>query len=71
MELTKLEKAIVIGAFAELLGIEELSHRVDKHTLERLDEEGKKIVYNLTSTQMHEAGTSVINKIIKSLIEDN
>lgn len=69
MELTKLELAIVIGAFVKSLGTKELLNCVDEHTLKQLDEEAGKITYNSSPKQFHEAGISAVNKIIQGLLE--
>lgn len=68
-QLTKLELAIVIGAFVESLGTKELLNCVDEHTLKQLDEEAGKINYNSTPKQFHEAGISAVNKIIQGFLE--
>ncbi|EOP94823.1 hypothetical protein MYW48_23140 [Bacillus cereus] len=68
--LTKLELAIVIGAFVESLGTEGFETCVDEHTLKRLDEEVEKLNYNSSPKQMYEAGISAVNKIIQGIIEE-
>ncbi|MEK4581775.1 hypothetical protein [Bacillus sp. FSL R12-0074] len=71
MELTKLEKAIVIGAFVQGLGEEVLNNNSGNHSLKQLDEELEKIINNSTPNQMKEAGASVIDKFIHGLLEEN
>ncbi|MDC2864667.1 hypothetical protein [Bacillus sp. BP-3] len=70
MQLTKLEKAIVIGAFVQGLGEEVLKNNTDNHLLKQLDEELEKIINNSTPNQMIEASASVIEKFICGLFED-
>ncbi|HFJ9281672.1 hypothetical protein AT278_25445 [Bacillus cereus] len=68
MELTKLEIAIVLGAFIQGLGEEALDK--DNDSLKELEKEVDKIVSNSTINQMKEAGESVIGKFIHKLLED-
>ncbi|HDR4460015.1 hypothetical protein MNO09_10890 [Bacillus sp. N5-665] len=68
MELTKLEIAIVLGAFVQGLGEEALNNGND--SLKELEKELDKIVSNSTINQMKEAGESVIGKLIHKLLED-
>jgi len=70
MELTKLEIAIVIGAFVQGLGDEVLKNSTDNHLLKQLDKELEKIINNSTPNQMIEAGESVVGKFISKLLED-
>ncbi|MED1042627.1 hypothetical protein S2E19_06025 [Bacillus mycoides] len=68
MELTKLEIAIILGAFVQGLGEEALNNSND--SLKQLEKELDKVVSNLTLNQMKEAGESVVNKFILGLLED-
>ncbi|MGR3774594.1 hypothetical protein ACT1UG_02360 [Bacillus paramycoides] len=70
MELSKLEIAIVIGAFVQGLGDEVLNNNNDNDLFKQLDEELEKIVNNSTPKQMKEAGESVVGKFIYSLFEN-
>ncbi|WP_242272161.1 hypothetical protein [Bacillus cereus group sp. BfR-BA-01310] len=70
MELSKLEIAIVIGAFVQGLGDEVLNNNNDNDLFKQLDEELEKIVNNSTLKQMKEAGESVVGKFIYSLFEN-
>lgn len=65
MELTKLEIAIILGAFVQGLGEIALTNGND--SLKELE----KVVSNSTLNQMKEASESVIEKLIHSLLEEN
>ncbi|KAA0762990.1 hypothetical protein [Bacillus sp. SH5-2] len=69
MELTKLEIAIILGAFVQGLGEEALTKGND--SLKELEKELDKVVSNSTLNQMKEASESVIEKLIHSLLEEN
>ncbi|MCU5297035.1 hypothetical protein [Bacillus paranthracis] len=69
MELTKLEIAIVLGAFVQGLGEGALNNG-DNDALKQLEKELEKIVNNSTINQMKEAGESVVSKFIHKLLED-
>ncbi|MEX0416520.1 hypothetical protein [Bacillus sp. C30] len=68
MELTKLEKAIVISGFVQGVGEEVLNNNESK-LLTQLNDELANILSNSTLSQMQEAGESVLNKLIQSLFE--
>ncbi|WP_144488102.1 hypothetical protein [Bacillus sp. ABP14] len=68
MELTKLEIAIVLGAFIQGLGEEALDN--NGNDLKQLENELDNIVSNSTLNQMKEAGESVVSKFIHKLLED-
>lgn len=70
MELTKLEKAMAIGAFMQGVGEGALNNNESK-LLKPLEDELAKIFSNSTLNQIHEAGESVLNKLIQSLFEEN
>ncbi|MGW6192840.1 hypothetical protein ACWFRC_19340 [Bacillus cereus] len=69
MELTKLEIAIVLGAFVQGLGEEALNNN-GNDALKQLENGLDNIVSNSTINQMKEAGESVIGKLIHKLLED-
>lgn len=69
MELTKLEIAIVLGAFIQGLGEEVLDNN-GNDLLKQLENELDNIVSNSTLNQMKEAGESVVSKFIHKLLED-
>ncbi|MCC2442052.1 hypothetical protein [Bacillus paranthracis] len=69
MGLTKLESAIVVGAFVQSLGDECLENSEDNHQLEQLVGEIEKVVDNSTPKQMREAGAKVLDKFIHNLFE--
>ncbi|PER27201.1 hypothetical protein CN485_20120 [Bacillus cereus] len=69
MELSKLEIAITIGAFIQGLGEEVLNNNESK-LLNQLEDELAEILSNSTLNQLHEAGESVVNKLIQSLFEE-
>lgn len=71
MELTKLEKAIIISTFITALGREELEMCTDEYSLEQLEEELEVVLYESTLKQMMAAGRSGMNKIIQALLEEN
>lgn len=73
MELTKLEIAIILGAFVQGLGEEALTKGNDslKELEKELEKELDKVVSNSTLNQMKEASESVIEKLIHSLLEEN
>ncbi|EJV73293.1 MULTISPECIES: hypothetical protein [Bacillus cereus group] len=71
MELTKLEKVIVISTFVQGLGEEFLENSKDNHSLKQLLWEIKKVFNNSTPKQMGEAAGSVLDKFINDLIEEN
>ncbi|MGH0599841.1 hypothetical protein [Bacillus sp. R86525] len=71
MELTKLEKVIVISTFVQGLGEEFLENSKDNHSLKQLLEEIEKVFNNSTTNQMREAAGSVLDKFINDLIEEN
>ncbi|PEL96947.1 hypothetical protein CN602_25290 [Bacillus cereus] len=71
MELTQLEKTIVISTFITALGREELERRTHECSLEQLEEELEEILDESTLKQMMEAGRSGINKIIQDLLEES
>ncbi|MEH7458508.1 hypothetical protein V7183_15165 [Bacillus sp. JJ1127] len=70
MELTKLEKVIVISAFVQGLGDEGLEKCTDKHSLEELNTALEQIVDNSAPKEMREAGASILNKFIHDLLEE-
>ncbi|MBJ8090254.1 hypothetical protein JDS76_26055 [Bacillus cereus] len=69
MELTKLEKAMAIGAFMQGVGEGVLNN--ESKLLKPLEDELAKIFSNSTLNQIHEAGESVLNKLIQSLFDEN
>ncbi|EJR71363.1 hypothetical protein [Bacillus cereus] len=70
MELSKLEMAIVLGAFVQGLGEEAINNNESK-LLKQLEDKLDEIVNNSTPNQMKEAGESVVNKFILGLLEEN
>ncbi|MEC2259022.1 hypothetical protein [Bacillus thuringiensis] len=71
MELTKLEKVIVISTFFQGLGEEFLENSKDNHSLKQLLREIEKVFNDSTSNQMREAAESVLEKFIYDLIKEN
>lgn len=71
MELTKLEKVIVISTFVQGLGEEFLENSKDNHSLKQLLREIEKVFNASTSNQMREAAESVLEKFIYDLIKEN
>jgi hypothetical protein len=71
MELTKLEKVIVISTFVQGLGEEFLENSKNNHSLKQLLWEIEKVFSNSTPNQMREAAGSVLDKFINDLIEEN
>ncbi|PFL59615.1 hypothetical protein COJ27_23825 [Bacillus cereus] len=71
MELTKLEKVIVISTFVQGLGEEFLENCENNHSLRQLLREIEKVFSNSTPNQMREAAGSVLDKFINDLIEEN
>jgi hypothetical protein len=72
MELTKLEKVIVISTFVQGLGGEFLENSKDNHSLKQLlSREIEKVFNDSTSNQMREAAESVLEKFIYDLIKEN
>ncbi|PEI78302.1 hypothetical protein [Bacillus wiedmannii] len=69
MQLTKLEMAIILGAFVQGLGEEAINNNESK-LLKQLEDKLDEIVNNSTSNQMKEAGESVVNKFILGLLEE-
>ncbi|OAK42639.1 hypothetical protein [Bacillus wiedmannii] len=69
MQLTKLEMAIVLGAFVQGLGEEAINNNESK-LLKQLEDKLDEIVNNSTPNQMKEAGESVVNKFILGLLEE-
>lgn len=69
MELTKLEMAIVLGAFVQGLGEEAINNNESK-LLKQLEDKLDELVNNSTPNQMKEAGESVVNKFILGLLEE-
>ncbi|TKI97303.1 hypothetical protein FC699_08045 [Bacillus wiedmannii] len=69
MQLTKLEMAIVLGAFVQGLG-EEARNNNESELLNQLEDKLDEIVNNSTPNQMKEAGESVVNKFILGLLEE-
>ncbi|HHT7142300.1 hypothetical protein PDN33_01470 [Bacillus cereus] len=69
MQLTKLEMAIVLGAFVQGLGEEAINNNESK-LLKQLEDKLDEIVNNSTPNQMEEAGESVVNKFILGLLEE-
>ncbi|EJR74864.1 hypothetical protein IK7_05465 [Bacillus cereus VD156] len=69
MKLTKLELAIVLGAFVQGLGEEAINNNESK-LLKQLEDKLDEIVNNSTPNQMKEAGESVVNKFILGLLEE-
>ncbi|MCU5414528.1 hypothetical protein OCE50_27040 [Bacillus wiedmannii] len=70
MELTKLEKVIVISTFVQGLGEEFLKNSKDNHSLKQLLREIEKVFNDSTSNQMREAAESVLEKFIYDLIKE-
>ncbi|MEB4816153.1 hypothetical protein [Bacillus thuringiensis] len=71
MELTKLEKVIVISTFVQRLGEEFLENSKEKHSLKQLLREIEKVFNDSTPNQMREAAESVLEKFIYDLIIEN
>ncbi|PGR76050.1 hypothetical protein [Bacillus cereus] len=71
MELTKLEKVIVISTFVQGLGEEFLENSKYNHSLKQLLREIEKVFNDSTSNQMREAAESVLEKFIYDLIKEN
>lgn len=70
MELTKLEKAIVLSAFVQGLDEEVLNNNDDRQALNQLNETLEKIFNNSMPNQIKESGTSVVGKFIHGLLEE-
>ncbi|PEU82150.1 hypothetical protein CN386_08050 [Bacillus cereus] len=71
MELTKLEKAVMIGTFITALGKEELDFCTDEFSLEHLEIELEEILDDCTLKQIITAGRSGMNKLILELLEES
>lgn len=71
MELTKLEKVIVISTFVQGLGEEFLENSKENHSLKQLFREIEKVFNDSTPDQMREAAESVLEKFIYDLIKEN
>ncbi|ANV74666.1 hypothetical protein ACTJJY_30655 [Bacillus sp. 22475] len=71
MELTKLEKVIVISTFVQGLGEEFLENSKENHSLKQLLREIEKVFNDSTPDQMREAAESVLEKFIYDLIKEN
>lgn len=71
MELTKLEKVIVISTLVQGLGEEFLENSKNNHSLKQLLWEIEKVFSNSTPNQMREAAGSALDKFINDLIEEN
>jgi hypothetical protein len=71
LELTKLEKVIVISTFVQGLGEEFLENSKDNQSLKQLLGEIEKVFNNSTPKQMREAAGSVLDKFINDLIKEN
>ncbi|OUB90375.1 hypothetical protein BK784_25525 [Bacillus thuringiensis serovar medellin] len=71
MELTKLEKVIVISTFVQGLGKEFLENSKENHSLKQLLREIEKVFNESTPDQMREAAESVLEKFIYDLIKEN
>lgn len=70
MELTKIEKVIVISAFAESLTEDELEKHIDKQSLEKLGVKLEQIYDHSTPKELRESATSVLNKFVSNLLEE-
>lgn len=71
MELTKLEKVIVISTFVQGLGEKFLENSKENHSLKQLLREIEKVFNDSTPDQMREAAESVLEKFIYDLIKEN
>ncbi|MCU5148709.1 MULTISPECIES: hypothetical protein [Bacillus] len=71
MELTKLEKIIVISTFVQGLGEESLENSKENNSLKQLLREIEKVFNDSTPDQMREAAESVLEKFIYDLIKEN
>ncbi|WP_254489991.1 hypothetical protein [Bacillus thuringiensis] len=71
MELTKLEKVIVISTFVQGLGEEFLENSKENQSLKQLLREIEKVFNDSTPDQMREAAESVLEKFIYDLIKEN
>ncbi|EPC8411450.1 hypothetical protein ACR3AM_005918 [Bacillus thuringiensis] len=71
MELTKLEKIIVISTFVQGLGEEFLENSKENNSLIQLLREIEKVFNDSTPDQMREAAESVLEKFIYDLIKEN
>ncbi|PFL47907.1 hypothetical protein [Bacillus anthracis] len=71
MELTKLEKVIVISTFVQGLGEAFLENSKENHSLKQLLREIEKVFNDSTPDQMREAAESVLEKFIYDLIKEN
>lgn len=71
VELTKLEKVIVISTFVQGLGEEFLENSKENHSLKQLLREIEKVFNDSTPDQMREAAESVLEKFIYDLIKEN
>ncbi|MBD5798414.1 hypothetical protein BHU24_05315 [Bacillus pseudomycoides] len=71
MELTKLEKVIVISAFAQGLSDQEFANYAGEHTLEQLNKELEKLFDNSAPKEMREARVNILNKFIQDLLKEN
>ncbi|WP_128856967.1 hypothetical protein [Bacillus sp. CDB3] len=71
MELTKLEKVVIISTFIAALGKVELDFCTDEFSLEHLEVELEEIMDNFTLKHMMAAGRSGMNKIIQDLLEES
>ncbi|MEM5660866.1 hypothetical protein AAHB62_10345 [Bacillus cereus] len=70
MQFSKLEMAIVIGAFLQGYDEEVLNNKEDSQLLEQLEVELENVVNNSTPNQMKEAAESVVSKFIHGLLEE-
>jgi HEPN domain-containing protein len=71
VELTKLEKVIVISTFVQGLGEEFLENSKENHSLKQLLREIEKVFNDSTPDQMREAAESVLEKFIYDLKKEN
>ena len=68
MELTKIEKSVIVGTVLLSLGEDKMEDYLDEGTLERLDKIFKDIEENTTPKLLRESGFSAIEKIVKDFL---
>ncbi|MEK4418413.1 hypothetical protein LW858_29730 (plasmid) [Bacillus cereus] len=72
MELTQLERAMIVTTFMASLGKVELETLINEFTFEQLEIELEEILNeDITLAQMIEAGRSGIHKIIQDLLGES
>lgn len=70
MELTKLEKAVVVSTFVAAIGGKEIKEHIGVQTTGHIEKVFEELIYNTAPKEIQEVGVNVLNKFIHDLLKE-